>query len=285
MDGDLTVGNCDHSTVSLLFEVSIIRTEPPVYFGSLISGFKTLGYYSGTLTGMTQKAKSGILKFLWQNDPFKAKWAILAKAYSSIRDRHENAVTLDNFLTLTIPFIGLIEPSKYLQTMGWKVVRGQDFQYHVVKVETVTSDLPSVSTNVSVTDVINYCYASGYVEGSQPVQEPVAGQELPFAAKPAQNPASVDKTTSDDVPQNATLSPRASTAKNSLSSLEGSSEVQNDHPNHTAFMASAQEAMADLEELNNEDELFASFNPGIETFPVFDPISQSDTYDIDLTGF
>lgn len=234
---------------------------------------------------MTQKAKSGILKFLWQNDPFKAKWAILAKAYSSIRDRHENAVTLDNFLTLTIPFIGLIEPSKYLQTMGWKVVRGQDFQYHVVKVETVTSDLPSVSTNVSVTDVINYCYASGYVEGSQPVQEPVAGQELPFAAKPAQNPASVDKTTSDDVPQNATLSPRASTAKNSLSSLEGSSEVQNDHPNHTAFMASAQEAMADLEELNNEDELFASFNPGIETFPVFDPISQSDTYDIDLTGF
>lgn len=234
---------------------------------------------------MTQKAKSGILRFLWHNDPFKAKWAILAKAYSSIRDKHENGVTLDTFLALTIPFIGLIEPSKYLQTMGWKVVKGQDFQYHVVKGETVTSGLPSVSTNVSVTDVINYCYASGYVEGNHSVQEPVAGQGMPFAAQPTPNTSNDDKTTSDVVSQAATVSASERTIANLHSSFEWSFEVHDDLPNHSAFVTGAQEAIEGLAETNDDDDgLFASFNPQIEGLPVFDPIDQSGTYSVDLTG-
>lgn len=114
---------------------------------------------------LTQKAKSGILRFLWQNDPFKAKWAILAKAYSKIRDEHSGSrgVCLETFLNLNAGYIGVLEPSLYLETMGWELTVDEDHQYTMARVSHATTNESDVSTNYSVNDIVNHCYEAGYV--------------------------------------------------------------------------------------------------------------------------
>lgn len=76
-----------------------------------------------------QKDISGLLiRLLWQNDPSKANWSILAKAYSMIREhKAKDAAPLDVFLSLCLscPYIGVIPRDDYLSVMGWEIV-GED---------------------------------------------------------------------------------------------------------------------------------------------------------------
>lgn len=120
-------------------------------------------FYSVIFPDLTQKAKSGILRFLWQNDPFKAKWAILAKEYSIIRDDHESEVSLDQFLEITAKYIGLFEPARYLDAMGWQLNFDDQQQYTMAKVKITTIPEADVSTNYSVGDIVKHCYDTGYV--------------------------------------------------------------------------------------------------------------------------
>jgi hypothetical protein len=74
------------------------------------------------LSPRTQKVKSKILTVLWKADPFEAKWSILAKSYSILRgDRDKEEVSLDKFLELCAPLIGVIPPEIYLSVMGWEL--------------------------------------------------------------------------------------------------------------------------------------------------------------------
>lgn len=122
-----------------------------------------LGFYSTIFPDITQKSKSGILRFLWQNDPFKAKWTILAKAYSIIRDEHDNAVSLESFLTLNSELIGILEPDRYLDAMGWELTLNDKQQYTMARVKSPVATEAQLSTNCSVDDLIKHCYATGYV--------------------------------------------------------------------------------------------------------------------------
>jgi hypothetical protein len=64
-------------------------------------------YYSPIFTTFQQKDISGFLKRMWNADPFKAKWTIVAKAYSIIRDKVGKAqAPLDVFLQIVCPHIG-----------------------------------------------------------------------------------------------------------------------------------------------------------------------------------
>lgn len=69
---------------------------------------KSAGYYSTLFAGQTQKVKSGLIRFLWAQDCLKSKWAMLAKAYSSVRDNHMGEVNLESFLRETTPLIVVI---------------------------------------------------------------------------------------------------------------------------------------------------------------------------------
>jgi hypothetical protein len=74
------------------------------------------------LSPRTQKVKSKILTVLWKADPFEAKWSILAKSYSILRgNRDKEEVSLDKFLELCAPLIGVIPPDIYLSVMGWEL--------------------------------------------------------------------------------------------------------------------------------------------------------------------
>ncbi|GLA12459.1 hypothetical protein AnigIFM62618_008404 [Aspergillus niger] len=144
-------------------------------------------YYSVMFPDLTQKAKSGILRFLWQNDPFKAKWAIVAKAYSIIRDDHDNGVSLETFLKLNANLIGIIEPDRYLDIMGWELnVDGQQ-QYTMAKVKITATPEAELSTNYSVDDIVKNCYDTGYVSRDKCKKKTDHNKNAPvmaFAAQP-----------------------------------------------------------------------------------------------------
>lgn len=139
---------------------------------------------------LTQKAKSGILKFLWQNDPYKAKWALLAKAYSIVRDDHVGETSLDSFLTLNSGFIGIIDPARYLDAMGWQLTVDGDGQYTMARVKVNTGTEAEVSTNYSVNDIVKRCYDTGYVSETPRSRKnknghSSSGPVLAFAAQPS----------------------------------------------------------------------------------------------------
>ncbi|KAL4739243.1 mating-type protein MAT alpha 1-domain-containing protein [Aspergillus similis] len=144
-------------------------------------------FYSAIFPDITQKSKSGILRFLWQNDPFKAKWTILAKAYSIIRDKHDDEVSLESFLTLNAELIGVTQPDRYLDAMGWELTLNDQQQYTMARVKSPVATEAQLSTHFSVDDLIKHCYATGYVTEDKRKKE-IRGHNAPvmaFATQPA----------------------------------------------------------------------------------------------------
>jgi len=84
-------------------------------------------YYNASLSPLTQKAISKVLMSWWREDPFSAKWAILAKAYSVLRgSREKDEAPLDFFLGLVVPLMGIVSPENYPAMMGWQIAAPSD---------------------------------------------------------------------------------------------------------------------------------------------------------------
>lgn len=123
------------------------------------------GYYSTIFLSFQQKEISGFLTILWQNDPFKAKWSILAKSYSLIRDSQGKAnAPLEKFLEINGPLIGVIEPAQYLEALSWEIAVDEDGQT-VMRRYGNSVDEQLFITNTSVNDVIRNSYNQGYFTG------------------------------------------------------------------------------------------------------------------------
>ncbi|OJD18683.1 hypothetical protein AJ78_01298 [Emergomyces pasteurianus Ep9510] len=126
-------------------------------------------FYSIAFPDLSQKIKSGLLRLLWTSDPFKAKWAILAKAYSIIRDSHSGEVNLESFLALNGPLIGIVGPNDYLRVMGLQLAINMDKQFSVIKTNHHAGPTQAdLTTNLSVDDIVTHCYQAGYVAGVLP---------------------------------------------------------------------------------------------------------------------
>jgi hypothetical protein len=239
---------------------------------------------------MTQKSKSGIIKYLWQIDPYKAKWAILAKAYSILRDDHGKDVSLDTFLELTVPFIALILPGDYLQAMGCQITTSEDQQYHVQRMSSDCSDLPNSATNYSVIDIVKYCYKRGYVEEFRHLEEHEINTQVPFAARPNlaiqtdQGPINLDNV------DRAIHSDGVSRPDNGAEMDPIKSFLNVRQPARTQYelFKMLDGAVFDLSEVNAGDpDFYAPFNPAVQAFPTFDPMSHDpfDGYDISEMNF
>lgn len=64
-------------------------------------------YYKQIFNTYQQKDASGYLTLLWREDPFQAKWSIVAKGYSVIRSKvNKDVAPLGKFLELVCPHIG-----------------------------------------------------------------------------------------------------------------------------------------------------------------------------------
>lgn len=72
-----------------------------------------------------QKTASGFLTTLWNKDPSRNQWALVAKVYSFVRDEiGKDKVSLGAFLGLACPIMRIIDPATYLTLLGWSV--GED---------------------------------------------------------------------------------------------------------------------------------------------------------------
>lgn len=159
-------------------------------------------------THLQQKDISGFLTFLWQTDPFKAKWSILAKAYSVIRDHEgKEKAPLDGFLSINANFIGIIHPGSYLVMLGWQIAADGDGQIMLrreFEVNVKSLDVHLLTTNASVNDVIRNSYRHGYIVGGRPAVAPNGhGPTLTMATSTQRLsrdawPASVESTNEDD---------------------------------------------------------------------------------------
>ncbi|KAI4219929.1 MAG: hypothetical protein L6R40_008701 [Gallowayella cf. fulva] len=120
-------------------------------------------YYASIFETIQQKVISAYIVVLWESDPFKAKWAILAKAYSVIRDRVGKAhAPLDAFLMLVADFVKIIAPKDYLVAMGWAVSFDHLGNVSLVKSDQAKIDHGKLSTNVSMEDIIKFACERKY---------------------------------------------------------------------------------------------------------------------------
>lgn len=135
---------------------------------------------------------------LWKADPFQAKWAILAKAFSEIRDvKGKSDALLPEFLSINAPLLRIIEPERYLMALGWNLTLDAEAQM-VLRREpgfdaaSVGTDL--LTTNVSVAEVIENCYEHGYIARDSDIVNPNSnGQVMIMASsmQPATTPAKI----------------------------------------------------------------------------------------------
>uniref|UniRef100_A0A8H7N0P0 Alpha box domain-containing protein n=1 Tax=Bionectria ochroleuca TaxID=29856 RepID=A0A8H7N0P0_BIOOC len=93
-------------------------------------------YYLKMFPDLQQKAASGLLTNLWNQDPFRNKWALIAKVYSFIRDEiGKDRISLPFFLGVCCPIMNIIEPAVYLSTLGRSVEVQADGTQKVVRVQ------------------------------------------------------------------------------------------------------------------------------------------------------
>ncbi|RFU34446.1 hypothetical protein B7463_g1887, partial [Scytalidium lignicola] len=144
---------------------NITRADVPKRALNSWIAFRT--WYSKIFGTSQQKESSIFLTAMWQKDPFKAKWSIVARAYSGIRDHlGKRRAPLDAFLIRVCPKIGIIAVEAYLTTMNWTfVVYPDDSKSLKQSSEPDFSTFPNVimTTTMTERDVVNYCGQMGYI--------------------------------------------------------------------------------------------------------------------------
>nr|AEF12281.1 mating type protein MAT1-1-1 [Clarireedia homoeocarpa] len=116
------------------------------------------------LQTLQQKDASPIIAVLWARDIFKSKWAILARAFTLIRDAGVSG-TVEAFLRIACPYIGIIPVDQYPSSMNWIFeIREQTEtgQSTAVLRQTLAPDIKSFPTHIAQTnltdlDIINFC--------------------------------------------------------------------------------------------------------------------------------
>ncbi|KAL8953978.1 MAG: hypothetical protein Q9222_000188 [Ikaeria aurantiellina] len=193
---------------------------------SLNSFIAFRGFYSVLFHEFQQKVISTYIVFLWEQDPFKAKWTLVAKAYSMIRDQvGKEHAPLDTFLTLVMEFVGIIEPQEYLGLMGWELSVDDSGTVSLMKREGVAFDHGMLSTNVSVEDIISYACQHGFITTKVSINVAPDHQPLMTMAATAQNPCAEDSSKINPEPASDLSGTAQTSAQTSTGSLSMTDEV------------------------------------------------------------
>ncbi|KAH6677649.1 alpha-1 domain protein [Halenospora varia] len=127
-------------------------------------------FYSRIFAKFQQKNTSTYIKAMWDNDPFKAKWTIVARAYTTIRDYvGKSNASIDLFLDIVCPKIGIIGVEAYFTMMNWSVESTEDNT--VVFRQIAEPDLSTFPQSIMTTlmterDVIHFCASRAYIPQS-----------------------------------------------------------------------------------------------------------------------
>ncbi|KAE8440561.1 hypothetical protein EG329_007234 [Mollisiaceae sp. DMI_Dod_QoI] len=132
-----------------------------------IPAYQPLAYYKPIFPNLPQSEASRHLTILWHRDPFKAKWALIAAAYSLMRDSvgKQNA-PLSSFLALVCPAMGIVDHETYLRRLNWTCSltnSGTLAWAQIPDPELGTFDREILYSAMTVDDVVEFCAGVGYI--------------------------------------------------------------------------------------------------------------------------
>lgn len=110
---------------------------------------------------------------MWDQDPFKAKWSIIARAYTNIRDQVGKAnASIEIFFSIVCPRMGIIGVDDYFARMEWVAETREDGS--VILNRNFVPDLaafPSeiMSSNLTEKDVVHFCALHKYLSPSDAI--------------------------------------------------------------------------------------------------------------------
>nr|QKY89071.1 mating type protein 1-1-1 [Calonectria pauciramosa] len=98
-------------------------------------------YYLKIFPDVQQKTASGFLTTLWSKEPCRNKWALIAKVYSFARDEvGKGNISLACFLSLCCPIMKIMDPSVYLNTLGWIIQEDETGSQKLVQDPSIDND-------------------------------------------------------------------------------------------------------------------------------------------------
>lgn len=115
------------------------------------------------------KKLSNLIGLLWEADPNKSLWSLMAKAWSTIRDQiGKDQAPLDQFFRIICPHLKLPDPASYLEIHGWILAVNEEGDPIISR--SADSEFASVGTGntdmaISVEDIITYVQSLGYAHG------------------------------------------------------------------------------------------------------------------------
>ncbi|KAF2034417.1 hypothetical protein EK21DRAFT_97541 [Setomelanomma holmii] len=119
------------------------------------------------------KTLSHLVGQLWEAEPNKSLWSLMAKAWSSIRDQvgNENA-PLDKFFQSICPYLKISSPDTYLESHGWKLHINNEVCPVLVR-DSANPLAASISAGfadmaISVEDITSICQQTGYAPNYVP---------------------------------------------------------------------------------------------------------------------
>lgn len=136
-----------------------------------ISSFKFSGYYITIpmFKPWPMKKLSNLIGLLWEADPNKSLWSLMAKAWSTIRDQiGKDQAPLDQFFRIICPHLKLPDPASYLEIHGWILNVNGEGDPTISR--SADSEFASIGTGntdmaLSVEDIITYVQSLGYAHG------------------------------------------------------------------------------------------------------------------------
>ncbi|KAH6714457.1 alpha box protein [Leptodontidium sp. MPI-SDFR-AT-0119] len=129
-----------------------------------------IAFYQSLFPHLQQKEASVYLTALWKRDPFKAKWTIIAAAYSKIRNTvGKPRAPLDQYLNIICPQMGIIAVDAYLEVFNWicdETPEGSLLFHQTTAPELHTFDQHILHSSMTEKDLVLFCGSTGYIRQS-----------------------------------------------------------------------------------------------------------------------
>jgi hypothetical protein len=119
------------------------------------------------------KKLSNLVGQLWEKDPNKSIWSLLAKAWSTMRDQiGKDNVPLDRFFQIMCPYLDIPSPDTYLELQGWNLEINDEGSLTLLRDPgselLVSSSAGFIDMTLSVEDIISVCQTMGYAQDYVP---------------------------------------------------------------------------------------------------------------------
>ncbi|CAI7630324.1 unnamed protein product [Penicillium viridicatum] len=135
--------------------------------------------------GIPQKVKSMAISEMWQDDTLKSHWAILAKAYTIIRDHFDvDTPSLSAFVDLCLPLMGFLSRQQYLASSGWSVQPvGNSLSLRKIGSSTLHN---LVTPSIAVDQVVKHCTDHNFAQKRDGEwNKHITGNGAVFAVEPS----------------------------------------------------------------------------------------------------